>query len=88
MVSISRYAVAVGEGSSRQSIFSGCPTLSLFDMLLAREGFKNLMFPLWFALLWVFCLLGHGSFHFVPCIPLFWVLMISRVSSSFDDFGD
>jgi len=30
------------------------------------------MFPLRFTLLGgsFFCLLGHGSFHFVPCIPL------------------
>jgi hypothetical protein len=35
-------------------------------------GFGNLMFPLWFALLGgFFCLLGHGSFLFVPCIPPF-----------------
>jgi hypothetical protein len=35
------------------------------------------MFPLRFTLLGgsFFCLLGHGSFHFVPCIPrFFWVL--------------
>ncbi len=30
------------------------------------------MFPLWFI-----CLLGLGSFHFVPCFPLFWVLWLS-----------
>ncbi len=23
---------------------------------------------------WFFCFLGHRSLHFVPCIPLFWVL--------------
>jgi len=40
-----------------------------------RRGFVNLMLPLWFALLGgSFDLLGCGSFHFVPCIPLFWVL--------------
>ncbi len=45
------------------------------------------MFPLWFALLGgFFCLLGHGSFHFVPCIILFFgcfsLFMIGKVSSS------
>jgi hypothetical protein len=34
------------------------------------------MFPLWFTLLGdSFVFFEHGSFHFVPCIPLFfWVL--------------
>jgi hypothetical protein len=44
------------------------------------------MFPLWFALLGdFFCLLRHGSFHFVPCFPLFLgcfgLYLIARVSS-------
>jgi hypothetical protein len=48
-------------------------------------GFLN-FFILWFALLdSSFCLLGCGSFHFVPCIPPFLgaliCFMIGRVSS-------
>ncbi len=89
VVSISRCAVAVGEGSSRQSIFSGGPPLSLFDMLLATEGFENLMFPLRFGLLGgSFVFLDMDPFILFLVFPLFWVLMISRVSSSFDDLGE
>jgi len=45
------------------------------------------MFPLWFTLLGgFFCVLGHGSIHFVSCIPLFFrcfsLFMIGKVSSS------
>ncbi len=37
-----------------------------------RRKVGNLMFPLWFALLDLFsCLLGHGSFHFVPYFSFF-----------------
>jgi hypothetical protein len=36
--------------------------------------FGNVMFPLWFCRLsWFFCLLGGGSFHFVPCIRPFFL---------------
>jgi hypothetical protein len=35
---------------------------------------------------WFFCLLGHGFFHFVPCIPPFFgcfvLFMIGKVSLS------
>jgi hypothetical protein len=47
-------------------------------MLLVTWGvFGNLMFLLWFALWgWFICLLGRGSFHFVPCIlPFFGALV-------------
>ncbi len=92
MVPISRRVVVIGEGSFRQNIFLGGPPLSLFDMLLVTEGFKNLMFPLWFTLL-------GGSFVFLdtgpsilflafPLLGCFGLFMIGRVSSSFDDFGD
>ncbi len=61
------------------------PSVSLFDMLLAR-GFRNLMFPLWFALL-------GGSFVFLvmgPCIPPYLGALvyftIGRVSSSSPSF--
>jgi hypothetical protein len=81
--------VVVGEGSSRLGTLSGgLSPLSLFDMLLVTGGgFENLMFPLCFVLLFgSFCLLVCGSFHFVHCIPLFFLgvlcfFMIGRVSS-------
>jgi hypothetical protein len=38
------------------------------------RGFGNSILLLWFALLdWFICLLEHGSFHFVPCFPLFFL---------------
>jgi hypothetical protein len=38
VISILKCVVAIGEGSSRLSILSGGPSLSLFDMLLATRG--------------------------------------------------
>jgi hypothetical protein len=53
-----------------------------------RRGFGNLMFPLWFIGLfrWFICLLGCGSFHFVPlffslCWVLWLIYMVGKVSS-------
>ncbi len=52
-ISILRCAVAIGEG-----VLLGGHPLSLFDMLVTttKRELKNLMFPLWFALL-------GGSFY-------------------------
>ncbi len=67
MIFILRWAIVVGEGSSRLNILSRSPPLSLFDI-----GVSELDVPLKVCpLRWFFCLLGHGSFHFVPCIPPF-----------------
>jgi hypothetical protein len=76
VVSISRCAVAVGEGSSRQSIFSGGPPLSSFDMLLATEGFENLMLAVW-PLRWSFVFLDMGPFILLFVFPLLWVLHLA-----------
>jgi hypothetical protein len=54
-------------------IVLGGPSLSLFDMILATRGWELDFPPL---VLWFICLLGHGSFHFVPCLHLFWVLWL------------
>jgi len=65
------------EGLSRLGILSGGPSLSLFDMLLATEWVQEFDVPLVVCPLWWFiCLLGHGSFHFVPCFALFGVLWL------------
>jgi hypothetical protein len=49
--------------------------ISLFNMLLATGGgVRELMLPLWFALLGGSFVFLDVYFHFVPCIPLFWVL--------------
>jgi hypothetical protein len=48
-----------------------------------------LMFPLRFGLLGgSFVFLDMDPFILFLVFPLFWVLMISRVSSSFDDLGE
>ncbi len=75
-VSILRLAVEVSEGSSRLVILSGGPSLSLFDMLVSTgRGFRNLMFPLWFALVvGFFVFLEVGSSILFIVLPLFWVL--------------
>ncbi len=39
-----------------------------------EAGFGNSMLPLWFALLGGSFVFLDVYFHFVPCIPLFWVL--------------
>ncbi len=54
---------------------------------LQREGVWEPEFPLLLTLdRWFFCLLGCGSFHFVPCIPPFFgcfgLFLIGSVSSS------
>jgi hypothetical protein len=68
--------VVVGEGFSRLSILSRALPFSLFDMLLMTGGVQEFYVPFVVHLLWWFCcLLGFGSFHFVPCFPpFFWVL--------------
>ncbi len=83
-----RHAVAVvGEGSFRLCVLSGGPPLSLFDIcFLRQQGVQQLDVPLVFHPLgWFFCLLGCGSFHFVPFISPFLgalvLFMIGRVSS-------
>ncbi len=81
-----RHAVAVGEGLCRLGLLAGGPALSLFDMLLATTGgevgFENLISPcVVCSLRWFICLLGHGSFHFVPCFPPFF--LDGRVSSMY-----
>ncbi len=65
------------EGSSRLGVLSGGPPFSLFVMLLKQpKGVWELDVPFVVCpLRWFFRLLGHESFHFVPCIPpFFWVL--------------
>jgi len=64
---ILRCAIAIGEDSSRLGILSRGPPLSLFDMLLAIGGGSFVVRPL----RWFFCLLGCGSFHFVPFVSSF-----------------
>ncbi len=69
--------LAVSEGSSRLGVLSGGPPLSLFVMFLVIKVGLGTYVPLVVRpLRWFFCLLGHESFHFVPCIPpfFFWVL--------------
>ncbi len=61
--------IAVGEGSSRLGVLSGGPPFSLFDIFSRQKGVRELDVPFVVHLLkWFFCLLGSGSFHFVPCI--------------------
>ncbi len=61
---------------------------SLFDMVLTRGGGLGTWVPLVVnPLRWFFCLLGRGSFHFVPCIHspffgCFGFFFIGSVSSS------
>ncbi len=53
----------MNEGSSRLGIISRGSPFFLFDMFFAKgEGFMNLIFPLWFALL-------GGSFVFLDMGP-------------------
>ncbi len=65
---------------SKLLIFLSCiaqrsNVISLFDMLLTTGGVWELHVALLVCpLRWLFCFLGHGYFHFVPCIPLFWML--------------
>jgi hypothetical protein len=72
VISILRCVVAIDEGSFRLGILSRVPPLSLFDMLIKTRGHSGLDIPFVVRpLRWSFHLLGHGSFHFVPCIPPF-----------------
>ncbi len=77
-----RRDAAVGEGFSRLGLLSGGPPpLSLFDML------QELDVPFVVCLLgWFFCLLGCGSFHFVPCIPPFFGCFGSFMSDKVSSF--
>ncbi len=66
--------LAVSEGSSRLGVLSGGPPLSLFVMLLVTKVGLGTYVPFVVRpLRWFFCLLGHESFHFVPCIPPFFL---------------
>jgi len=68
---ILRHDVVVNEGSSRLRVLSRGPSLSLFNILLMIRGIWELDVPIVVHPLgWFFCLPGHGSIHFVPCIPL------------------
>jgi len=74
-IKILRCVVAIGEGFSRLGLLSGGPPLSFFICFSWQEGVWELDVPFVVCLLrWFFYLFGHGSFHFVLCIPLFWVL--------------
>lgn len=60
--------LGVGESSSRLGALSRGRHFSLFDMLVViGGGFKNFDIPLVVhPLRWFICLLGRGSFHFLP----------------------
>ncbi len=82
-----RCGIVTSESSSKLGLLSGGHPLSLFDMLLATwvGGFRNSMFPMWFALLsgfFVFFDMGLSILFFVftffECFDLF---VIGRVSS-------
>jgi len=72
--------VIVGEGSSRLNILSISSPLSLFDMFFVKGGgFKNLMFPLWLALL-------GGSFIFLHMGPSILFLVFPFGGGRFGSF--
>ncbi len=88
MIFILKHAIVIVEGSSRLGVLSRGPPLLLLDMLLMtrQEGVWELDVPfVVHPFRWFFCLLGRGSFRFVPCIPPFFgcfdLFMIDRVSS-------
>ncbi len=69
-ISILRHDVVVSEGSFRLCVLSRGPPLSLFNILVTIRGVWELDVPIVVHPLgWFFCRLGHGSIHFVPCIP-------------------
>ncbi len=77
VISILKCAIAIGEGYSKLGVLSGVPPLCLSDMLLVIEGGWELDVPFMVHLLRVFfCLLGHGSFHFVLCFPFFFFFVL------------
>jgi hypothetical protein len=79
------HAIVIGEGSSKLGILPGGP--SPFIIWYASRKFMNLMFPLWFDLLGgSFCLLGCGSFHFVPCIPPYLGALVFILLAGFHHF--
>ncbi len=84
-ISILSHAIVVGEGSSKLGVISRGPPLLLFDMLVATGGGSGTRRSLVVCPLLV-VLLGHGSFLFIPCIPLvfgcFDLFMFGRVSSN------
>jgi hypothetical protein len=51
-------AIAVGEGSSRLICLSQLMGIQELDVPLVVHYLR-----------WFICVLGHGSFRFVPCIP-------------------
>jgi hypothetical protein len=68
--------VCLGEGWNLElqvaPIFLECPQPKDLHHSLPLCLVRILMFSMWFTLFWWFiCLFGHGSFHFVPCYPLF-----------------
>jgi hypothetical protein len=77
-MSILRCVVAIDEGSSKLGVFLEGPPLSLFDVLLMTRGVQELHVPFVVhpLLKWFICLLGRGSFRYVPCFPLIWVLWL------------
>ncbi len=77
-----RQDVALGEGFFRLSLLSGGPPFSLFDMLQELDV-PFVVCPLGW---WFFCLLGCGSFHFVPCIPPFFGCFGSFMSDKVSSF--
>jgi hypothetical protein len=72
-----RQDVALGEGFFRLSLLSGGPPFSLFDMLQELDV-PFVVCPLGW---WFFCLLGCGSFHFVPCIQPFFLGCFGSIMS-------
>ncbi len=76
---------AIDEGSSK---LQGGPPLSLFDMLLTtREGLRTYVSFVVHLPRWFFCLLGCGSFHFVPRIPPFWGALVYWPLAGFHHFS-
>jgi len=72
VISILKCVVAIGKGSSNLGILTrGSPFPCLICFLL-QEGVSETWCSFCGLLLWwFFCLFGHGSFHFVLCIPFF-----------------
>jgi hypothetical protein len=74
LVFILKRVVTIGKGSSKLGILTRGTPFPCLICFSRQEGVQKLDVPFVVCLLWwFFCLLGHGSFHFVLCIPFFLV---------------